>query len=280
MSRNTGLRGAGPLLGSGEFFGRNLSQATHGGLTLMETLYAPLQRVPGHGHEPAYFCALLSGAYWEEYGTRRVSYRPDSVVFHPPGDVHHGDIGPGGGRTFNVAFDDAWLERAQAHGRLPNESADFHGGELSWLARRLHRELAEPDATSELVGEGIALEMLGVLLRWRPPRSEPRPGWLNRAEARLREELHRPVTVQSLALELGVEPVRLSRAFRRHYGETVGERLRRLRVEHVCRRLREGEQPLSELAVEAGFVDQSHLTRVFRKLTGLTPGQYRRDRQE
>jgi AraC family transcriptional regulator len=67
----------------------------------------------------------------------------------------------------------------------------------------------------------------------------------------------------------------LSCAFRRHCGETIGAHLRRCRVERVCERLiAEPERSLADLAAEAGFADQSHLTRVFRRLVGTTPGAF------
>jgi AraC family transcriptional regulator len=72
--------------------------------------------------------------------------------------------------------------------------------------------------------------------------------------------------------------VRLARTFRRQRGESVGDCVRRLRVESARRLLEDGRQPLSEVALAAGFADQSHFTRVFRRLTGMTPGEYRRTR--
>ena len=267
------------MLGSGEFFGTNVKAANQPGLTMMETQYEPYQHVPSHGHEPAYFCFLLAGGYWEQYGRRRVTYDPGSLAFHPAGEVHHGDIGAEGGRCFNVAFAPYWLERVEAAGRLPPEIVDCHTGDLPWLARRLHREFASPDATTSIITEGIALEMLGTLMRQERARRESTPRWLRVAEQRLREEFDRPLTVAGVAKDLQVSPVRLARAFRRQFGESVGERLRRIRVGYASERLRMPDVPIVAIAGEAGFSDQSHLTRVFKKLTGVTPGEFRRIHQ-
>ncbi len=85
-----------------------------------------------------------------------------------------------------------------------------------------------------------------------------------------------PLTLESIAADLAVSPVRLSRNFRRFYGESPGGYLRRIRIEEACRRLRDPEIRLVDVALETGFADQSHFSRVFKRFTGLTPGRFRK----
>lgn len=51
--------------------------------------------------------------------------------------------------------------------------------------------------------------------------------------------------------------------------------MRRLRIESTCRELATSEAPIVEIALAAGFCDQSHFTRTFKRLTGIAPSQYR-----
>jgi AraC family transcriptional regulator len=60
----------------------------------------------------------------------------------------------------------------------------------------------------------------------------------------------------------------------------MGEYLRRFRVREACKRLGGRELTLAEIALQVGFADQSHFTRVFKRLTGLTPGEYRQTRRD
>ena len=69
-----------------------------------------------------------------------------------------------------------------------------------------------------------------------------------------------------VARELGVLAVRIARAFRERHGVSVGEYGRRARIEWAAAQVAAGDRPLAEIAVEAGFVDQSHFTRLFRAL--------------
>jgi AraC family transcriptional regulator len=69
--------------------------------------------------------------------------------------------------------------------------------------------------------------------------------------------------------------VHLAKAFRRIEGQTAGEYLQRLRVRAACDRLRNSDDSLANLAADYGFADQSHFTRTFRKIVGVTPAAFR-----
>jgi AraC family transcriptional regulator len=94
-------------------------------------------------------------------------------------------------------------------------------------------------------------------------------------EDRFRE----PLRLADLAREAGVHPAHLSRVFRQRYRESIAERLRRLRTEWAAERLVDSDDPISTIALAAGFADQSHLTRALRARTGMTPSRYRRERR-
>ncbi len=96
---------------------------------------------------------------------------------------------------------------------------------------------------------------------------------------KLNDDLASDVSLASLADLAGVTPEHLARTFRRAQGCTLGEYVRRLRVEHARRKLVEDDVPMVRLAVELGFYDQSHFIRIFKAHVGCTPGQYRRTAQ-
>jgi AraC family transcriptional regulator len=84
------------------------------------------------------------------------------------------------------------------------------------------------------------------------------------------------MTVAEIAAELEVDTRLLARAFREYYGSSIGEYVRNARLDWAAARLVQTEAPLAALALEAGFADQSHFTRSFKRRTGLPPGKYRR----
>jgi AraC family transcriptional regulator len=85
------------------------------------------------------------------------------------------------------------------------------------------------------------------------------------------------LSLTSLAEAIGIHPVYLASEFRRHYRRSIGAYVRRLRVDYACRQLTTTEAPLAEIALAAGFADQSHFSRTFKSHVGMTPLAYRRD---
>ena len=260
-------------LPEGTFFGENRRSKKVAGFNLTETLYRDRRSIPLHAHALGYFCLLLEGSYWEQYGRRRVEYAPLSVAFHPPGEEHRGRTQ--GGRVFHVEIRTDRLRDLEERAALRLESAVHAHDPLVWAAERLYREFRRGEEANSLVLEGLALQLFGELST-NAAEPEMRAAWLARVEDLLREEFSRSLTVAGIAEELDVDPIRLSRTYRHVYGEPIGATLRRIRVAHVSRRLIDADSSLAALALEAGFVDQSHLTRVFKRLTGTTPAAFRR----
>ena len=76
--------------------------------------------------------------------------------------------------------------------------------------------------------------------------------------------------------EVCVHPVYLATAFRKKFGVTVGEFVRKLRIECACAELIKGDLSLAAIALHAGFVDQSHFSKAFKLYISTTPAKYRR----
>jgi AraC-like DNA-binding protein len=87
------------------------------------------------------------------------------------------------------------------------------------------------------------------------------------------------VSVGQIAAAASLSVFHFSRAFRGTTGLSPYRYLLHCRVAMACDLLSAGDMPIAEVAAQAGFSDQSHMTNVFRRLSGLTPSQYRRDAQ-
>lgn len=95
--------------------------------------------------------------------------------------------------------------------------------------------------------------------------------------ARVDHTLAAPPSLQDLALEHGLSPGHFARKFRRSCGMSLGQFVLQRRIRAALARIRTSTMPLCALALDLGFDSQSHFTRVFRSLTGMTPGRFRRE---
>jgi len=259
-------------LRAGEYYGHVASAAEVSGLRLTDLSHASARRIPSHSHERAFLCLLLGGRYREQAGRLAVEYSPGTLVFHPAGFQHEDEIGPGGGVFFLVEYADSWLEslRDLWPGR------DLRAGRRGCLALALDLLRERRLGSAPVAIEAAAMELLAASVEVPAIRGSARPRWLARVEERLREESASPPSLAVLAADAGVHPVHLARVFRRHRGESVGTHVRRLKVQRAFEQLVDTGRSLADIAFDAGFTDQSHLTRIFGKVTGHPPGALRR----
>jgi AraC family transcriptional regulator len=258
---------------AGQFFGQNLHERREGDLLLVDSRHLAGSHLPRHSHESAYFCLNHGGMYSEAYGRRRRVCRPGMVVFHPPGETHS-ETHDTAVASLNVELGVSWLRRLADAGRTLDSPAEREDVDTTQAASLLLAELGHRDPDSNLAIESLTWEIL-FALGGEPAATRMLPRWLRSARDLLDGHSDEPVSLRGLAREAGVHPVHFAAAFRRFHGCSVGEYLRRRRLQYARRRLADPEVPLARVAVEAGFADQSHFTRTFKRFTGMTPYRYR-----
>jgi len=233
-------------------------------------------QLPRHVHEHPTLAAVISGEFQKRLTHGDQDCRPSTVIAEPAGERHSNAFGPRGARVVLLQPLSEQAAVAPAWGTLfsePRASVDPFCAEL---ARRVGTELDAPDPLSDLALHGLLLELLVTTARGARPRPRTRPPWLARVEERLRAEFLEPPDMHSLSQDVGLHPVHVARVFRSHHGTTVAGYVRRLRVAWAQEQLLRPEATTVEVALAAGFADQSHFIRVFRQVVGLTPGQWRR----
>jgi AraC family transcriptional regulator len=154
-------------------------------------------------------------------------------------------------------------------------SIHCRGGQLALLCKQVYSEFRQMDDVAPLAIEGLVLEMLAEVARQRKHEEDGHvPRWLERAKEYIHEQFSEGLTLDDISEAVGVHPVHLSRVFRKHYRCTVGEYIRMLRVEYASRQILTSKATLLEIATNAGFSDQSHFSRVFKRHMGMTPTEY------
>jgi AraC family transcriptional regulator len=246
------------------------------GFRLSESVYPPDLKTPMHSHQLACFCLVLSGASQQTYGLKSRDRKPNTMLFYPPDESHSERFGRTGSRIFSLEISPEWLQKVREFSTVRSESLVFEGGLLGWLAKRLYREFRHSDRVTPLAIEGIALEILAEVSRRDPEvGTQKPPRWLLQAKDLIHSQFAQDLSLGGIAMQVGVHPVYLASLFRKSFGCTVGEYVRKLRIEFAINELIFSDFPLAQIAVVAGFANQSHFNKVFKQQTGLTPGEYR-----
>jgi AraC family transcriptional regulator len=257
---------------------RRTADLIRGRTRLVEHSWPENVTTPGEHRDLPHICFLAHGALEERRGRSTVWRVAPKVRVSPAGDAHACCYGNVGGRCLVIepmagfAIDDGIPS--------PNEPTIVQDERMVALAARVYQEMRadSPQSVSGLVIESIALEVLAQSARWKRKRADRYPPrWLGQVREFLATDLATVPDLQTLAVVAGVHRVHVARAFRDHLGSTVGDYVRRLRVRRASELLTSTAIPLSEVAMRAGFFDQSHMTRVVKQFLGITPAALRRD---
>ena len=263
-------------LPGGHFCGEVLKSSNLYGIRLTETSYSPGLVLPKHSHEHACFIFTLGGSFYETYGKRSRVCKSHTLIYRPSDEVHSDHFYNSGGRCLNIEIEPEWIELIRRPPISLDGSAAFEGGAVAGLAIKLYKEFRQSDDLSPLAIEGLFLELIAEVARHNlKPTSIGIPKWLERARQFLQAHFCDSFTVDELARAVGSHPAHLARSFRRHYGCTIGEYTRRLRIDFACRQLSASDAALADIASASGFYDQGHFSRTFKRLTGTTPAKFR-----
>lgn len=244
-----------------------------------DAFFPPHVYLPPHVHERASFAIMLEGSFDISITHHSYACAPHSAVTEPAEERHDNRLGAAGAHVVVVQPDAAAVQRLGPCGRLFEEVHHVRDTPARAAAWRIARELRAPDGATPVAVEGLVLEMLALSTRHGRNvdvvRRISAPPWLARARETLHDSFLNPPRIHDLAAAAGVHPDHLARAFRLRFGIPVGSYVRRLRLDWAAGRLETGTHTISAIALDAGFADQSHFTRAFKRHTGLTPRQYR-----
>jgi AraC-like DNA-binding protein len=207
-----------------------------------------------------------------------------NVVVINPGEVHTGQAVTEAGWTYRMLYPEvALVQRAMVEvtGR-PMDIPDFpepviQDEYLTQLIRQLHLTLENP-ATTTLERESRFVSTLVQLINrhavrssLQPPGEEP--GAVRQVREYLEAHYFENVLLEQLAAIANLSPFHLVRAFRTEMGLPPHAYLTQIRIERAKTLLAQG-WPVAQVAAETGFADQSHLTKRFKGIVGVAPGQY------
>lgn len=227
------------------------------------------------------------GEVWHR--RRQGVLEPGMVLCAHPGEVFLSQRVLTPGSSSSLMVDAAVLAEYAAEHQLPASRLRLRAlGRISDpLCRRILRVFAairpgcsamELESSFVEFVEGMAHELVDETARAPTARGASEWHAAERVRECLQEDASATIDLTSLANQAGMSRFQALRAFKRRYGLPPHSYQLRVRLGLAQKSLRDGVQP-AHVAAEYGFVDQSHLTRHFKRLVGVTPGAFVRGRR-
>jgi AraC family transcriptional regulator len=229
-----------------------------------------------HFHELTALALTLQGSSTETFRNASFQRIEGGLLLRPAGEHHKDRFGNQGETCFLIEVAPSWLSDVPQLRSILCDPTFYLPSTITRLAQRGYREWRSNDNASSLAIQALVYEIAAHLVREEESRDGTQPpAWLRRVKERLDEDFTQTPSLTELAGIGGVHPTHLARHFRRHYRVTVGDYLRHRRVQAAIELLSRKTLSLTEVALESGFSSHAHLCTVFKRLTGVTPSEFR-----
>jgi AraC-like DNA-binding protein len=254
-----------------------------GGLELLRAHYVT-HSFALHSHEGFALGMIETGVETFRYRHATHAASAGSVVVVSPGEPHTGSAGLAEGWRYRMLYPDAAMLRevASALSGRPRPIPSFPQPVIDdpALAGEFQRLHATAEARAEPLERASRLAAAFARLIARhadaphlEPRTAPEPELVRRLRDYLEERAASLIRLEDLAALAGMSAFRTLRVFEQSVGMPPHAYLTQIRVSRARRLLAQGMPP-AQVAALVGFYDQSHLTRHFKRIVGVTPGQY------
>lgn len=251
------------------------------GCTVTEAWFPPGVVLEPHTHDRTIFAVMLDGSFDSVIANRHLDCTPATVWTEPREERHANYIGRAGAHVLVVQPDPARGDLFAPFAGLTDEVHLLRHGGIAADARRVFDEMDLDDSLTALAVDSLVLTMMtsAARVQWARGRTRAMPRWLARAQEMLHARFRDRVQLAEVAAAVGVQPSHLAHAFRRHFQTSVGAYVRSLRLDWALEQIVRSDMSLAEVALAAGYSDQSHLTRECRRARGVGPAEYRRERR-
>lgn len=261
-------------LSRGQYLANHVLTLDAGGVLVSDTRYRQPVFEGWHAHEAVHLSLILEGGNREQRKTQDIAALPSHVLFYNSYELHRNAQTKHPSRNINIEVDDSFFHKyniSPIHGR----ATDFNNPIASTTIINIYREAQLINSASPHHNAAVHQLMLKLLTLHAQHRGGRRtPDWVNRLRQKLHDDWNEHFSLHELAITAGVHPVTLSRTFAKYFHTSLGDYIRKLRVQKAIVLMR-SNRSLTDVAHACGFYDQSHFIRVFKQVTGYRPLTFR-----
>lgn len=259
---------------TGQFYGQTHHKMLLNGLTITDTEYTE-EKVDWHYHENPYLTFILQGNVLEGNKKEIHHCSAGDILFHNWQEAHYNYKPPGFTRGFHIELGNTWLENRQINLGAISGYLNIQQPDAKMILYKIFKETKCLDETAALSIESLLLAFLSNMIESSSPTVKKNPGWVATLKDLLHDRCCEQLSLTELSESLGIHPAHLSRDFPKYFHQTLGQYIRKLKIQKALTLLPQKSIPLSAIAFECGFADQSHFIRCFKEIMGITPLAYR-----
>lgn len=258
-------------LSNGQFLGSNKQSYDAAGIILTETEYHNKVFEGWHAHENIHVSLIIKGGNREERKQKSVAALPGTLLFYHRDELHRNLYTSHPSKNINLEITETFLQQYEIQ---ENEIENITGHpNAGFNLLKMYREADRADHFSTVSIQMMVLELIAGTKKLQ--KKQP-PLWLKTIIDFLQDNWQGHPGLNELADLCDISPITISKHFSRYMGCTLGEYMRKLKIQHALRLIPTGTLSLTEVAHTCGFADQSHFIRNFRELTNFLPKAYQK----
>lgn len=221
-----------------------------------------------HFHENAFLSFVIKGGGIIKGKSLMCERLPGNLIFSYAGERHQCIVKES---TVNVNMEVGLdLLRANCVTEASLENSIRKNPNAKPLMLKIYKEILHDDDCSS---SSIKILLFELISNARLSDND-QPVWVGQIYELMNDRWNESLSLEDLAQTAGVHPVTVSKYFRKYFGCTFGEYMRRIRIERSLSIIKNSSFSLTEIGYECGFYDQSHFSRTFQQLTGFSPKSY------
>jgi len=229
-----------------------------------------------HFHEHCFFSLVLDGIIIEK--SKKINHQctRGTLLFQNWEEPNYHECLQNNTKSFMVELPDSIFENFDLDKKKLEGSIQITNPEIKIHFHNLYKETKINSGKSNIYVESLLVSALSFLKGQLSEKKFARPPWIKIVDEMLHSCDIETISLKQLAASAGIHPVHLCRDFRKYYHCTLGEYIRKIKIEKALSQFTIKNKSLTDIAFECGFADQSHFIRCFKQINRLTPLQYRK----
>ena len=224
-----------------------------------------------HSHENPHISFVFKGGNIDKRQNGSKEKPPGSISFFHSGEPHQTIQKIFPAQHINLELEARFLKEYLL-GEAEIKECITTTPDAKFFLLKVYHELLQNDSYSKPSIDILLLD----LLKNHQSKEKKQPSWVSQLDELLRAKWDETIELNDLSLIIGVHPVTISKNFRKYFACTFGEYMRKLKVEKAITLIKSESGPLTQVAYQCGFADQSHFTRIFLQYTGFHPHHYKK----